>query len=99
MKELNRILMSDPLVSAIIVPPFDAVPHETDNAIFFDAKNITAQAIQNRKILAYALESVGFVNYYTEWWHWSYGDRYWAVMNNLDRALYNPVSEQDLLNL
>ncbi len=79
--------------------PFDAIPHETDNATFFDAKNISLQAVRNRQILAFALESVGFVNYYTEWWHWSYGDRYWAVMNNLDRALYNPVSEQDLLNI
>lgn len=79
--------------------PFDAIPHETDNATFFDATNITVQATENRQILAFALESVGFVNYYTEWWHWSYGDRYWAVMNEVDNALYNPVSEQDLLKL
>lgn len=27
---------------------FDAIPHETENATFFDATNITEQAIQNR---------------------------------------------------
>ena len=25
-----------------------------------------------------ALSTAGFVNYPTEYWHWSYGDRYWA---------------------
>ena len=79
--------------------PFDAIPHETDNATFFDATNISVEAIQNRQILAYALQSVGFVNYFTEWWHWSYGDKYWAVMNNVDEALYNHVTDQDLLDL
>ncbi|WP_153732476.1 M15 family metallopeptidase [Sporosarcina obsidiansis] len=78
---------------------FDAIPHETDNATFFDATNITEQAIYNRQVLAHALQSVGFVNYFTEWWHWSYGDRYWAVMTDVNQSLYDPVSEQDLLNL
>jgi zinc D-Ala-D-Ala dipeptidase len=79
--------------------PYDAIPQETDNATFFDATNISVQAMHNRQILAHALQSVGFVNYFTEWWHWSYGDRYWAVMTNADQALYHPVSEQELLNL
>lgn len=79
--------------------PFDAIPHETDNATFFGATNISVVAIQNRQILAHALQSVGFVNYFTEWWHWSYGDKYWAVINNLDEALYDHVTEQDLLDL
>ena len=79
--------------------PFDAIPHETDNATFFDATNISVEAIQNRKILAHALRSVGFVNYFTEWWHWSYGDKYWAVMNNVDQALYNHVTDSELLDL
>lgn len=79
--------------------PFDAIPQETDNATFFDATNISGQAIQNRQILAHALQSVGFVNYFTEWWHWSYGDRYWAVMTKGDHSLYNSVSEQELLRV
>ena len=34
---------------------------------------------------------VGLVNYPTEWWHWSYGDRYWALISGADAALYGPV--------
>ena len=76
--------------------PFDAIPQECDYATFFDATNISIQAIENRQMLAHALESVGFVNYFTEWWHWSYGDRYWAAMTNASHGLYDPVSEYEL---
>jgi D-alanyl-D-alanine dipeptidase len=78
---------------------FDAIPYETDNVTFFDATNIFLDAIQNRQILAHALQSVGFVYYFTEWWHWSYGDKYWAVMKSIDEALYNHVTDQELLDL
>ncbi len=74
--------------------PFDAIPHETDNETFFDATNISVEAIQNRQILAHALQY-----YFTEWWHWSYGDKYWAAMNSVDEALYSHVTDQDLLDL
>ena len=35
------------------------------------------------------------MNYVTEWWHWSYGDRYWALMTGADAALYGPVVDLD----
>lgn len=37
-----------------------------------------------------ALTAAGLVNYPTEWWHWSYGDRYWALATGADHALYGP---------
>lgn len=37
------------------------------------------------------LEAVGFVNYPTEYWHWSYGDRYWAYHKQKSNALYTSV--------
>lgn len=79
--------------------PFDAVPHECNYATYFNATNIPEDAIRNRKVLANALQSVGFVNYYTEWWHWSFGDKYWAAIEDSDYALFAPVSEQELANL
>lgn len=75
---------------------FDAVPQETDNATYFNATNISIEARENRQILASALGKVGFVNYFTEWWHWSYGDKYWATVSGQDFALFEPVSEQEL---
>lgn len=79
--------------------PYDAIPEESYNATFFDAANISDKARENRRILARVLQAAGFVNYFTEWWHWSYGDRYWAVMTRAAHALYPPVSEEELANL
>ncbi|GAA0656641.1 hypothetical protein GCM10009548_24160 [Streptomyces malaysiensis subsp. malaysiensis] len=42
------------------------------------APGLSERARENRAIMIEALSSAGMVNYPTEWWHWSYGDRYWA---------------------
>ena len=44
-----------------------------------------------KKMKAAALRGAGLVNYPTEWWHWSYGDRYWALLTGAGHALYGPV--------
>ena len=54
---------------------------------------ITAEAKNNREIMSKALISVGFVNYPTEYWHWSYGDRYWAYHKNQSHAIYGSYLE------
>jgi len=56
-----------------------------------DSRVISSEAQENRKIMARALESVGFANYPTEFWHWSYGDRYWAYQSNQLHAIYGSV--------
>jgi D-alanyl-D-alanine dipeptidase len=38
-----------------------------------------------------ALTKVGFVNYPGEYWHWSYGDRYWAYHVGAKEAIYGTV--------
>lgn len=45
-----------------------------------DAKNILRTHKNNRKLLIAVMTKAGFINYPTEWWHWSYGDRYWAAV-------------------
>ncbi len=77
--------------------PIDATPEESDGACFFDAPQVTGRARKNRALLAQVLEGVGLVNYPTEWWHWSYGDRYWAVSTGAPAALYGPVSARLVL--
>ncbi|WKU42823.1 M15 family metallopeptidase [Streptomyces sp. VNUA116] len=70
----------------------NATPEESDGACYMDAKNISAKARYHRRILAHALAGAGLVNYETEWWHWSYGDRYWAMKTGSPTALYGPCS-------
>lgn len=50
---------------------------------------ISEVAKHNRIIMSKALEAVGFVNYPTEYWHWSYGDRYWAYYTKQPHAIYD----------
>ena len=70
--------------------PVDATPEQSDGACWFDA-DVDPTARRNRTILARALGAAGLVNYPTEWWHWSYGDRYWALLTGAEHALYGPV--------
>ncbi|RPF38709.1 M15 family metallopeptidase [Streptomyces sp. TLI_185] len=68
----------------------NASPEESDGACYTDALNITDEARANRTVLGGALTASGLVNYPTEWWHWSYGDRYWALATGALAALYEP---------
>ncbi|MGE4239354.1 M15 family metallopeptidase [Ramlibacter sp.] len=45
----------------------------------------------NRLLLCEAMEAQGFANYVREWWHYSYGDRYWAARRGEPHAIYAPV--------
>lgn len=71
----------------------NASPEESNNGCFTNAENISDKGKANRKILIAALSKAGFVNYPTEWWHWSYGDRYWAFMTKAQNAIYGSVKE------
>ena len=71
--------------------PVDASPEESDGACYFAADNISGTARENRTLLANALEGAGLVNYPTEWWHWSYGDRYWALTLGRSHAIFGPT--------
>ncbi len=46
---------------------------------------------ENRMLLKKLLESVGFVNYHEEWWHFSFGDQNWAAEKEIDAAIYGSV--------
>jgi D-alanyl-D-alanine dipeptidase len=56
-----------------------------------DSVKISLEAQNNRKIMNNVLSTVGFVNYKVEYWHWSYGDRYWAYYTNQQYAIYDSV--------
>jgi D-alanyl-D-alanine dipeptidase len=70
--------------------PVNATPEASSNACFTDAVNITDEARQWRAVLSSAMAAAGLVNYPAEWWHWSYGDRYWAATTGAPHAIYGP---------
>jgi len=69
----------------------DATPEASAGRCYFASSRISADARAHRDLLAEVLGLVGLVNYPTEWWHWSYGDRYWALASGAEAALYGPV--------
>jgi D-alanyl-D-alanine dipeptidase len=69
----------------------DATPEDSDGACYLDASGISTSARTNRRLLAASLRSAGFVNYPTEWWHWSHGDRYWAFVSQARAARYGEM--------
>ncbi|MGI5271135.1 M15 family metallopeptidase [Nonomuraea sp. CA-218870] len=70
----------------------NATPPESDEACYTGFPGISPEARRNRDVLGEAMTSAGFVNYPTEWWHWSYGDRYWAFSTGSRSARYGPAS-------
>jgi zinc D-Ala-D-Ala dipeptidase len=71
--------------------PIDATPEESGGACYFAAPGLSPDARAHRDLLARVLTAAGLVNYPTEWWHWSYGDSYWALLTGAPAALYGPV--------
>ena len=72
---------------------FNQDPTSCDYATFTHAQNIGKEASHNRELLIEVMTIAGFVNYPTEWWHWSYGDKYWAFTTKSDFAIYDRVSK------
>ena len=72
----------------------DATPEQSAGRCCFAADGIGADARAHRELLARVLGEQGLVNYPTEWWHWSFGDRYWALVTGSGHALYGPVAAE-----
>lgn len=75
---------------------FNAEPSGCEYRTYFSSDKISETARRNRDILWKAMTSAGFMNYPTEWWHWSYGDKYWAYLTNSPMAHYSSVELSEI---
>lgn len=61
---------------------FDAFTDKTCAAYFEAPEHVQGaedeQVRENRRLLYYAMIDAGFTNLPSEWWHYDYGDRFWA---------------------
>ncbi len=71
---------------------YDEDEEASGGACISSFTGLDATALEHRHVLFSALEQAGFVNYPFEWWHWSYGDRYWAVVEHQSHAIYGPLA-------
>ncbi|MEU8296797.1 M15 family metallopeptidase [Micromonospora sp. NPDC048909] len=88
---VDLTLCTDDGVEVEMGTAVDATPEASRNACYTAAPSIGAAARRHRRILVDALSEVGLVNYPTEWWHWSYGDRYWALLTGAPHTRYGPI--------
>lgn len=58
-----------------------------EQSITFHPK-LPKSILRKRKILYNAMTKAGFRNYIREYWHYSYGDPYWAVRTKEKEAIY-----------
>ena len=55
------------------------------------AEGLSPVAQKNRTLLKGVLEDVGLVNYPSEWWHYSFGDRLWARLTGSKLAIFGKL--------
>jgi D-alanyl-D-alanine dipeptidase len=65
------------------------IPKHEQNKIF--SKKVSHGIRKNREILYQAMKKASFSNYSNEWWHWSWGDRGWAMREDKKYAIYGTV--------
>ena len=80
-------------VSAWMGTEINAFPEDCDGACRMDAGNISAEAAQHRRLLYRSMALGGMVNDPAKWWHWSFGDRLWALRVGEPAARYGPVPD------
>ncbi len=64
-----------------------------DKTADFDCPTISAKARHNRELLRSVLSRVGLVNYPSEWWHYSFGDRLWARLSGSKLAIFGKLDK------
>lgn len=78
---------------------FDDFSARAATAYFEGKVNLTKQERSfrnNRRILFYALIQAGFTNYREEWWHFDYGNQFWAVQNGTFAIYGRAIPPTDL---
>ena len=62
-----------------------------DEAAWIDSlEKSSPESVENqiRRLMYKVLSDVGFAPYPMEWWHWSYGDQWWAAFYGKEQSLY-----------
>ena len=71
--------------------PYNPTPVRRAARCYTDHPDVRGAAADHRRALIDIMSAAGFVNYPTEWWHWSFGDRYWAWATGAEEALFGPA--------
>lgn len=73
--------------------PIDHLGPESEANFYVRHGQQHEQAHENRTLLYQCMHQAGFRRLPHEWWHFSYGDQWWALLNALNTALVASRSE------
>lgn len=73
---------------------YDEDAAKSDGKCYSFFEDLTDNVKKNRRILFSCMGSAGFINYPFEWWHWSYGDKYWAAVKGTSHSLYSAIDHR-----
>lgn len=78
---------------------FDDFSDAAHTSFFEDHPNLAIR--DNRRLLYNTMLSAGFTNYPAEWWHYDFGDNFWAatkLQNSIYQGIYTtPIRNSDNL--
>ena len=63
---------------------------EAASTAYYEQSGADTKIRDNRRMLYKAMTGAGFTNLPSEWWHYDFGDRFWAYYNRKP-AIYNGV--------
>ncbi len=67
---------------------FDAFVPEAETHAF---EQINSGVRDLRRLLFWSMHAEGFTNYAEEWWHFDFGDQFWALVTG-ETAIYGPAT-------
>ena len=73
---------------------FDAFSEKTATAWFEAQGDSTVR--ENRRLLYGVMRQAGFTNLPSEWWHYDYGDRFWAYYQNRPAKYKGIFTEEEV---
>ena len=68
---------------------FDDFTSLSNTDSFEQSENLEVK--NNRRLLYNAMINVGFTNYPSEWWHYDYGNNFWAAVNGHKTSIFGGV--------
>lgn len=71
---------------AQMVIDYEVIPRKEQ--MFTDCEGLPEHVVYHRQLLKTHMEHEGFLNYFREYWHYSFGDSYWAVRRKKKVAHY-----------
>lgn len=69
-------------------------PNTDDEIAFLYSDKVDNVAKENRRILVEAMLSVGFAPLASEWWHFQYGETFWAAFYGHSTTKYDLITVQ-----